>query len=234
VDTHWVFFAAGMMNLACAIGLWLWLPRPHAVEVGHGESTRGAVRDHLRTPQLLATYAVGFCVLFTLTSTFTYINFHLADPPFHLTSAQLGWLFFVYLFGAFATCIAGRGLDRRGPRRTLTIGVAAGTAGVLLTLLPSLPLVLTGLAPCCSGGFTAQASTNSYLGVAATHNRALAIGLYGAFYYGGGSAGAAVPGLIWHSYGWTGCVALIVCVQLLSIALAWRLWPPGTSARTVS
>ncbi|MBS1831080.1 MAG: MFS transporter [Acidobacteria bacterium] len=238
IDTHWVFFVVGLLNLACAVGLWICLPREtHGATAVKGASAssndlplRDAVAAHLRNPQLIATLAVGFCVLFTLTSTFTYINFHLAEEPFHLTSAELGWLFFVYLFGALATRIAGRGLDRRGPRRTLTIGVAAGTAGVLLTLAPSLPLVLVGLALCCSGVFTAQASTNSYLGVATSHNRALAVGLYGAAYYAGGSAGAAVPGLIWHSYGWTGCVTLIVCVQLLSIALALRLWPAQGSS----
>jgi predicted MFS family arabinose efflux permease len=233
VDTHWVFFAVGLMNLACAIGLWMWLPSGSNTTSGSSAGAdelplRQAVAAHLRNPQLMATLAVGFCVLFTLTSTFTYINFHLAEPPFHLNSAQLGWLFFVYLFGALATRIAGRGLDRRGPRRTLTIGVAGGVAGVLLTLAPNLILVLAGLALCCSGVFTAQASTNSYLGVAASHNRALAVGLYGAAYYAGGSAGAAVPGLVWPSFGWTGCVILIASVQVLSIVLALRLWPPPT------
>ncbi|BDC49227.1 MFS transporter [Bryobacterales bacterium F-183] len=238
VDTHWVFFAVGLLNLGCAIGLWIWLPpETHADRVAKAKASedelpvREAVAAHLRNPQLMATLAVGFCVLFTLTSTFTYINFHLAQEPFHLTSAQLGWLFFVYLFGALATRIAGRGLDRRGPRRTLTIGVAGGVAGVLLTLAPNLILVLIGLALCCSGVFTAQASTNSYLGVATSHNRALAVGLYGAAYYAGGSAGAAVPGLVWPHYGWTGCVTLIVCVQLLSIVLALRLWPARTTGQ---
>lgn len=236
VDTHWVFFAVGLLNLACAIGLWMWLPSGSSTSgatAGRGDElpVRQAVAAHLRNPQLMATLAVGFCVLFTLTSTFTYINFHLAEAPFHLNSAQLGWLFFVYLFGALATRIAGRGLDKRGPRRTLTIGVAGGVAGVLLTLAPNLILVLAGLALCCSGVFTAQASTNSYLGVAASHNRALAVGLYGAAYYAGGSAGAAVPGLVWPSFGWTGCVVLIVAVQLLSIVLALRLWPAAAGSR---
>ena len=56
-------------------------------------------------------------------------------------------------------------------------------------------------------------------------NRALAVGLYVMVYNIGGSMGAAVPGAIWKSYGWVGVVTLIVAVQILTMILAWNLWP---------
>ena len=37
---------------------------------------------HFRNPQLVATYAVGFGVLFNFIATFTYVSFHLADAPY--------------------------------------------------------------------------------------------------------------------------------------------------------
>jgi hypothetical protein len=43
-----------------------------------------AVGEHFRNPLLLATYAVRFCVFFSLISTFTFINFYLSSPPFLL------------------------------------------------------------------------------------------------------------------------------------------------------
>ena len=45
---------------------------------------------HLRNPKLLATYAVGFGVLFNFIATFTYVSFHLAAPPYNFSSTLLG------------------------------------------------------------------------------------------------------------------------------------------------
>src|SRR5262245_20432054 len=52
---------------------------------------------HLRNPPLLATYAVGFGVLFNFIATFTYLTFHLASPRFNRSPAFLGSIFVVYL-----------------------------------------------------------------------------------------------------------------------------------------
>ena len=54
-----------------------------------------AAYTHLKNSRLLATYCIGFCVLFSLVATFTYITFYLAEPPFHLEPAALGSIFFV-------------------------------------------------------------------------------------------------------------------------------------------
>lgn len=222
---HMAFLALGLINLLCAIALLLWLPVERHER--HPANTAGwaAVREHLRNGKLIATYAVGFCILFTLTSSFTYINFHLAAPPFRLAPAALGTLFFVYLAGAAFTLVAGRLIDSQGHRWTLLLAIAIGITGILLTLSTAMPAIVIGLALCCCGVFGAQAAANSFLGKAATHNRALAIGLYGTFYYGGGAVGAAAPGLLWNAYGWTGCVLLILAVQLSSMAMGATLWP---------
>ena len=41
---------------------------------------------HFRNRQLIATYAVGFGVLFNFICTFTYISFHLAAAPYNLSA----------------------------------------------------------------------------------------------------------------------------------------------------
>lgn len=228
VATHWswqwTFIVLGLLNLAGAAALWRWLPRGRHRAVHTSHTAWNGMVDHLRNPLLLATYVVGFCVLFSLTSTFTYVNFYLAAAPFLLPPAALGSMFFVYLIGAVITPASGRWIDRYGNRRALAGAISAGVGGILLTLIPNLIAVLTGLALCCTGVFIAQSSASSFLGVAARRNRALAVGLYGTFYYGGGSAGAWIPGYLWRVGGWPACVALIVSVQLLTIALALLLW----------
>ena len=98
----------------------------------------GGFARHLRNPQLLATFAVGFNVLFTLVATFTYVTFYLAAPPFGFSPAQLSALFMVYLVGLVITPLGGIWISRVGSRAALIDSVVAGIVGVLLTLVPNL------------------------------------------------------------------------------------------------
>ena len=224
-DWHNVFLVLGVLNLLSALIIWRFMP----VESKKGAPpTTGfwtAVGEHFRNPLLLATYAVGFCVFFSLISMFTYINFYLSAPPFLLPTSVLGSLFFVYLTSAVVTPIAGRYIDKYGHRFVLLCGIAAGACGTLLTMVPNVIVIIVGLALVCNAVFVAQTCSNGFLGVATKTNRALAVGLYVMVYNIGGSVGAAAPSPVWKAFGWPGVVTLIVSVQLLTMLLAWRLWP---------
>ena len=89
----------------------------------------------VRNRQLLATCGVGFYVLFTQVAMFTYVTFHLAAPPYSLSTVALGWLFVVYLVGAVVTPFAGHWIDRYGHRAGIASAMAIGGAGALLTLV---------------------------------------------------------------------------------------------------
>jgi YNFM family putative membrane transporter len=221
----------------------VWLPDPadRATTTTRGDDASadadffrgfaGSWRPLFRNRQLVATYAIGFCVLFTQVATFTYVTFHLAAPPFSLSTVALGWLFTVYLVGAVATPLGGRWIDHYGHRTGLGSAMAIGAAGALLTLVPSLPAIIAGLALSCTGVFIAQATTSSYIGAVTTRDRGLAIGLYSTFYYAGGSVGGAAPALFWSRGGWPACVALIVLVQGAGVAVALTQWS-GPARRT--
>jgi len=220
---QWVFVTLGVLGGVGAIAIQSLLPKERNFSRRRQSMVTG-LAAHMSNPQLLATYAAGFCVLFSLLSTFTYITFYLAAPPFRLGPAALGCLFFVYLVGAVITPPSGRGIDRFGHRVVFPVAMAVSIGGVLLTLVPSLLTVTFGLALCCSGVFVAQAAANSYIGLAANGNKALAVGLYVTFYYLGGSTGAVVPGFLWRFGGWPACVALIVVVQAVTIIIARIGW----------
>jgi predicted MFS family arabinose efflux permease len=228
---RWSFAALGVLALCGAIGMWVWLPadRRTARPRPAGEMASAMLR-HLRNPQLLATYAVGFCVLFTLLGAFTYVNFYLAAPPFRMGTRGLGLVFTVYLAGAVCTPIAGRTIDRRGHRFALTMAMLVAASGLSLTLVPRLPFVLAGLAMCCTGAWVAQSAASSYIGTVAHEARVAAVGLYVMFYYLGGSFGSELPGHFWSRGGWPACVALMVTVQLLTAALGAAFWRPHPRA----
>lgn len=218
---RWAFASLGILNAAGAFAMAIWLPpdrhRPHP-EAGN------AMAAHLRNRRLLATCAVGFCILFTLLATFTYVNFYLAAPPFRLGTQALGLLFTVYLLGMIVTPASGRYIDRVGHRVAIAAAFTGCIGGIGLTLIQSLPAVIVGLAVLASGVFIAQAVTSSYIGIATTHARASAVGIYSVFYYAGGTLGSAVPGLFWIHGGWPACVGLIALVEALTIGIAWISW----------
>jgi len=222
---QWAFVALAILNALGGIAIWRWLPPgKHFARARPGSSTIRPMLRHLRNPRLMATYAVAFCVMFTLLATFTYINFYLAAPPFHLGTEALAALFVVYLVGAVITPFAGRTIDQLGHRPALIIAFAGGILGVLLTLVYSVPVVMLGLAICCTGVFIANSAGSSYVGVVAREARAAAVGLYVTFYYMGGSFGSALPGRFWIHGGWPACVALVAGVQVLTIAIALVFW----------
>ena len=219
------FVYIGAITLTgCILTLWF-LPRSTKFVRQTGtRASFASLRMHLKNPQLLATYAIGFIVLFCQVGSFTYVNFYLADKPFHLGPAALGTIFTVYLIGAVITPGAGIVLDRIGYRRTLRIAVGTIIAGMRLTLIRSLPVVIIGLTLASTGVFACQAAASSYVGKAAGNARSSAAGLYVAFYYFGGCVGSILPGFFWEKAGWAGCVTLILFMQAGILIIAKKLW----------
>ncbi len=113
------------MTFACGLAVAAILPRERNFTRSEGLAASGRqMLGHLRNPQLLATYAVGFGTLFTFVALFTYVNFVLAAPPFNLTPTLLGAIFVTYLAGAVTVLGLGRAIARFG-RRPLVIGAIA-------------------------------------------------------------------------------------------------------------
>jgi len=235
-DINWqaAFVALAILTGAVAAALTLWLPREPARAAGRGATAGRESFGHLvRNRRLMATCGVGVSVLFTQVAMFTYVTFHLAAPPYNLSTVALGWLFVVYLVGAVVTPFAGHWIDRYGHRAGIASAMAIGGAGALLTLVPWLPAIVAGLALCATGVFTAQATTSSYIGAVTSTDRALAVGMYSTFYYAGGSVGGALPSIFWRTGGWTACVGLVVAVQLVGAAIAFTQWSPAPAHHDV-
>jgi len=220
------FLVLGAIRLAGALIVWRVLPASRRFTPRRGGRTGalGRVRA-LAAPGLLASFAVGFCTLFSLVALFTYAGFYLAAPPFQLGPGAIGALFTVYLVGVVVTPIAGRWVDSIGARRVIAWSFGAGAAGAALTLVPSIAAVLAGLAIAASATFVAQVAATSHLRIAAPAPlRSLASGVYVTCYYIGGSVAGVLPGVLWARTGWAGTVALAVAAQLAAIALSSRAW----------
>jgi predicted MFS family arabinose efflux permease len=211
------------LNLMIGLGIYLLLPRNPRLRATTAADHQ-ARRSELLSKPLLATYAVGFCVLFAQVAMFTYVGLHLSQAPFFLGTAALGAIYAVFLLALVVVPVAGR-LGKARPRHQwVTVAVWLGVSGSLLSLAPSLWLIVLGLALSCTGVFLAQAAANAFITAHARHNKAGAVGLYLSAYYLGGSGGAFFPGLLWAQWGWPACIALIVLLQLLPLLLVQRGW----------
>jgi predicted MFS family arabinose efflux permease len=208
------FLVLGIINILCGVIIWVFLPRSRHIQ--RDISQKASIRDfgqHLKNPALKMIYMVGFCVLFSLVGTFTYITFYLSNPPFNLGATALGFIFFVYLIGAVITPLSGKWIAIWGSRKALGIALFFAMAGIFLTLIPSIIAVIIGLSICCSGIFVCQAAANSSIGPIAGRARASAVGLYVTSYYLGGCFGAILPGYLWNLGRWPACVGLIAIIQ---------------------
>jgi len=191
------------------------------------------VQALFRSRRLIATFAVGFNVLFSLVGVFTWITFHLSAAPYSLSTTALSSLFFVYLVGLVVTPAAGFLITRVGLRAGIAGALACSMAGVLLTLAASLWIVIFGLALVSSGVFIAQTASQSHLRVAAPPGaRVTAAGLYMTCYYLGGTAAGVVPGAFWALGKWPACAAFIVAMQAVAMAIALAGWRSPTMAST--
>ena len=215
------YVALAVLNfLGALLVLWQLPASRHFVA---NRNARGALRvlgQHLSNQRFLAICALGFCVLFSLVGSFTYVNLYLAQPPFSLTAAGLANVFGVYLLGVVVTPMAGRFIVRYGFLRSVLISLALSATGLLLTLLPFLLAVIAGLAVCSSAVFICQSATISHIADNVTEGRSLATGIYYFSYYAGGAAGSWVAGLAFEGWSWPGSVLSIILFQVLAATIA--------------
>ena len=180
-------------------------------------------RGSLVSCRLLASFGIGFCILFAFIGTFTYVNFVLVREPPSLGRLALGFVYFVFLPSVVTTPFAGAAAQRFGTRPTFWSALALAGVGLPLLLLPSLPAVIAGLMFVGVGTFFAQAAATGFVGRAATVDRGSASGIYLACYFFGGLVGTAVLGQVFDRFGWPACVGGIALALATAAYLAIRL-----------
>jgi predicted MFS family arabinose efflux permease len=221
------FVAIAIITLVAAAYIAAALPREQRFRPMRGglSATLAAYAGHLRNPRLLGTCAIGFGMLFCNVAVFTFVNFHLSDAPYNLSTAALGFVFGVYLLGIVTTTIATRLTLRIGRIATLAAALALAATGLLATLAPSLPIAIAGLAGFSGGLFVTQTLSINFIGSTVARAKSSAVGLYVTIFYIGGALGGIVPGVAYHEAGWPAVVGLVVVLMggmAATARFAWR------------
>ncbi len=221
---RWALGAIGLFSLVCAVAFAFALPRerrstPKAELVAMGP----AIRMHLSDPGLRLLYALGFLLMGAFVTTYNYIGFHLAAPPFSLSQTAIGFVFVIYLLGAVASAVAGDLAGRFGRRRVILPAVALMPLGVLATLSGSLWVVIVGVALVTVGFFAGHSIASSWIGLRVQHAHAQASALYLFFYYAGSSLAGWSGGWALAAGGWPGVAAFLGALALAALVVAERL-----------
>lgn len=230
LNWHIALLAFVLPTLIAAVAMWRFLPDTSSTRLAqqaristrlsiNGAFLRQTLHDmwlHLHSRRLVGIFIIGFSSFFGFIGIFTYLPYYLTGPLFHLPTIALGLVYLLWLNGVFAP-LAGSIAGRIGSRKAIAIANCLAIVGLLITLAPSLPLVIIGLALLALGMFSVVPSANLYLGEQTTTAKGTAASMYLSLYYFGGSVGAVLPGVTYLWAGWLGVV--ILCMGMILISL---------------
>lgn len=218
---RWALFITAAVALVFAVVTALALPTqrrftPRPITLRHEAA---AMAGHLRTPRLVALFAVAFVGMGVFVSVYNFFGFRLIDD-FGLSPALVGAVFVMYLAGTWSSARAGVLSDRVG-RGTVMLGGAAGMwLGLWAVAAGWLWLALVGLFVFTASFFAMHSTASSWIGVIATENRAEASSMYLFCYYTGSSLLGGASGWAFSALPWTGFIAVLTAVLFVAVAVA--------------
>jgi YNFM family putative membrane transporter len=229
----------GVFGILAAFIFWRTLPpsrhfqpRPLALRQLHA-----SFLDHLRDAGLPWLFLEGFLLMGSFVTTYNYIGYRLLGPPYGLSQTAVGAIFIVYIFGIGSSTWVGDLAGRLGRRKVFWATTATMLAGLAITLMKPLAVIVAGIAILTAGFFGAHSVASSWVGLRAQHSKAQASALYLFFYYLGSSIVGSCGGLFWSAAGWRGVVAFTGSLLTLALVVSLRLstlqpLSPATAART--
>ncbi|MGN6324855.1 MFS transporter [Pseudolysinimonas sp.] len=211
--------SVALLCAASAVLFVVLVPPARAPRPERGGVARRLV-DDLRSPRQLALYAQGLLLMGGFVAVYNYLGFRLAEPPFSVPPILLGLLFLAYLAGTVASARAGALAARRGRLPVLVGATVLLAVGVLLTLVPSLPVIVVGLLVLTAGFFAAHSTAAGWAPVIAPGGRAQASSLYNLAYYAGSSIVGWGVGLAFVGAGWPGVVLAVAALAVAAVSIA--------------
>ena len=201
------FVVFGVVTLAAALGMALFLPSSArkgrlSVALSYRE-----MLGHLRDRRLVGGFLIGGSVFFGFIGIFTYLPYYLTAPPFGLSTGSISAVYLVYGAGVLTSIVVGNLSGRFGRRALMATGFLIAAGGVVLSLVPLLPVVIFSLVVLCVGMFFVQGTAPAFVNATAREAKGGAGALYASFYYVGATFGSVLPGYAWQAFGWPGVVA---------------------------
>ncbi len=175
--------------------------------------------QHLKNPALLLLFGLGVALQLSFTGIWTYLPFHLQSEPFSYSLNTISYFYITYGFGIIGSSVAGILINKFSLNKIRMIAIFIMSAGVFITIGPSVVLIAFGLGLMCLGFFIAHSLTAISVNTMATHHKGSASSLYLAAYYVGVSLGSIVLAPVWEYAGWLGLICIAGTLPTLYILL---------------
>ncbi|MGN7385900.1 MFS transporter [Sporosarcina sp. SAFN-015] len=174
---------------------------------------------HLKNPSLLVVFGLGIILQLSFTGVWTYLPFHLIDPPYSLSLETISYLYLAYGFGVVGAPLAGWLSGKFGLRNVRFVGIVLLVLGIGVTAFSSLIVTIIGLCIVCLGFFTAHSLTAASVSKEATHHKGSAASLYLVSYYIGVAMGSTLLSPLYGSFGWGGLVAFTAILPIVYVGM---------------
>lgn len=216
---HWryAFVSASVLVIAATLAATHWLPRENVEQ--QADMRQAGFIELLAQPGLLRMFAVAFGAFFVFSSTFNYLPFYLANPPFSAPTGVITLMYLAYLIGIVIGPMSGRVSNRLGSGATMVLGSMILAASLAASLIPALAVVAASLVGVCAGFFSIHAAAVGLMNRRLTTSRGRANSLYVLCYYAGGGAGITACGYAYSVLGWSGAVALNGAMLVLPLTI---------------
>jgi YNFM family putative membrane transporter len=226
----------GMIGIAAALIFWRALPpsRYFVAQPLRWRTLLGRFNGMFHDRGLPWLFVEGFLLLGAFVTVYNYLGYRLLAPPYSLSQAAVGLIFGIYLVGTFSSAWMGHMAGKLGRRKVLWTAFALMLAGVTLTMLHPLPLIILGIVAVTFGFFGGHSIVSSWVGRRAGAAKAQASSVYLFCYYMGSSIAGASGGLFYASHGWTGVALFVGALVLAGLLIALRLFklPPLVNVAT--
>lgn len=225
VSWHTAMLVIGGLALIAAALFWKVLPesRNFRARSLHPRSLLDGFTMHFRDAGLPLLFLEAFVLMGAFVTLFNYIGYRLLAAPYHMDQAFVGLLSVVYLSGIYSSAKIGSLADRLGRRKVLWGTIVLMLAGLAVTMLSPLPLVILGMLIFTFGFFGAHSVASSWIGRRATKAKGQASSLYLFSYYAGSSIAGTAGGVFWHIGGWNGIGLFIGGLLLVALLVALKL-----------
>ncbi len=227
---RWALAAVGVAGLAMAEAFRRLAPlsRNFTPSVGRPGALLRSAGSLFTDRAMPLLYLEAFLLMGVFVTIYNYAGFRLMSPPYGLSQAAVGGVFLLYVLGSVSSAKFGTLAGRLGRRKVFWIPVVLLIAGVALTAMTPLLLVIAGIAVVTIGFFGAHSIASAWVGRRAQGSRGQAAAFYLFFYYMGSSVLGSAGGFAWTHAGWPGVAAfcLLLGVAALGIGLVLRTVPP--------
>ena len=183
-----------------------------------GDVARG-VRTSLSNRVLIALYVQGALLMGSFVAVYNFFAFRLEAPQFGVPAGLAAFIFGAYFAGTVSSRFAGGMAVRFGQRAVVLSSCAIMVAGLALTLIPNVIVMIGGLVLFTFGFFGAHSTNSIWVGRHAPVARAQAISVYNIAVYTGSGVVGWIAGFIWDGYSWLGVCVLVGSLMAISVAV---------------